>query len=258
MAANPSRKNIALLIDADNSPAAKIDFIITELATLGVVNIRRAYGNWKNPGLAGWEKVLHEFAIQPIQQFDLVKGKNATDIALVIDAMDILFSRNVDAFCLVSSDADFTPLVQRLRAEGKEVIGFGGQKAPEPFVNSCSRFLLLDEDKQAKENRRRRAADPVKLKGDTKLMATLRSAIEAVENDEGWAPLVAAGSHISNHSPIDHRNYGFKKLTDLFRAIDLFEVRETSNGAQHTVWVRNKKRGRKPGDATPAAETAGS
>ncbi len=179
-----------------------------------------------------------------------MKGKNATDIALVIDAMDILFTKNVDAFCLVSSDADFTPLVQRLRADGKEVFGFGGQKAPEPFVNSCSRFLLLDEDRQSKETRTQRATDPVKLKGDTKLMNTLRGAIEAVETetDDGWAPLGAVGTHISNHSPIDQRNYGFKKLSDLFRAIDLFEVRQSQNGAQTIVWVRNKKRPKKAPD----------
>lgn len=233
-----------MLIDADNSPAGKIDFIIGELATIGVVDIRRAYGNWKSTSLAGWEKILNEFAIQPIQQFDLVKGKNATDIALVIDAMDILFTKNVDAFCIVSSDADFTPLVQRLRADGKEVIGFGGQKSSEPFVKSCSRFLVLDDDKSSKENRTDRAADPIKLKSDTKLMNTLRVAIDAVgrENEDGWSMLGPVGTHISNHSPIDPRNYGLKKLSDLFRAIDLFEVRQTKSGTQTVVWVRNKKR----------------
>lgn len=114
-----SSNSIALLIDADNSPAAKIDFIFSELAEHGVVNIRRAYGNWKKPALSGWEKVLHQNSIQPIQNFDLVKGKNATDMSLVIDAMDILYTRSVSTFCLVSSDSDFTPLIQRLRADGK-------------------------------------------------------------------------------------------------------------------------------------------
>ncbi len=253
--ADPEKKNIALLIDADNAPAGKIDFIITELAKYGVVNIRRAYGNWKNQALVGWERVLHEYAIQPVQQFDLVKGKNATDMALLIDAMDILYTKNMEAFCLVSSDADFTPLVHRLRADGKEVIGFGGQKAPEPFVNSCSRFLYLDEDNRAKEVRMRRAADPVQLKSDTKLMNVLRGAIESLEDEEGWASLGAVGTHISNHSPIDPRNYGFKKLSDLFRKIDLFEVRETKNGAQTIVAVRNKKRPKRPA-AQPASEVS--
>ena len=128
-----SQNSIALLIDADNAPAAKIDFIISELAGHGVVSIRRAYGNWKKPTLAGWEKVFHEYAIQPMQAFDVVKGKNAADMALLIDAMDILYTKNVRTFCLVSSDCDFTPLIQRLRAEGKEVFGFGGVNTPEPF-----------------------------------------------------------------------------------------------------------------------------
>ncbi len=244
----PPKKSIALLIDADNSPSAKIDFIIAELATHGVVNIRRAYGNWKSPSLAGWEKVLHEYAIQPVQQFDLVKGKNATDMALLIEAMDILYTKQVDTFCLVTSDADFTPLVHRLRADGKEVIGFGGHKASIPFVNSCSKFLYLDEDKKAKEVRTNVVANTSKLKSDTKLMNILRNAVEAGETEDGWAPLWGVGSNISNQAPFDPRNYGFKKLSDLFKAVDLFEVKETKNGPQTIFWVRNKKRPRKPAD----------
>lgn len=124
------KERIALFIDADNAPAVKIDVILSELARYGVVNIRRAYGNWKSPNMQSWENVLHEFAIQPIQQFDLTKGKNATDIALVIDAMDVLYTREIDIICLVSSDCDFTPLVTRAKAEGKAVFGFGERKAP--------------------------------------------------------------------------------------------------------------------------------
>lgn len=248
------KNSIALLIDADNSPAAKIDFIIAELATYGVVNIRRAYGNWKNQSLSGWEKVLHEYAIQPIQQFDLVKGKNATDMALLIEAMDILYTKQVETFCLVSSDADFTPLVQRLRADGKAVIGFGGHKAPLPFVNSCSKFLYLDEDNKAKEVRTNVAANTNKLKSDTKLMNILRNAVEAGENEDAWAPMGGVGTNISNQVPaFDPRNYGFKKLSDLFKAIDLFEVRETKHGQQTIVWARNKKRLRKPAEPVVAA-----
>lgn len=247
------KKSIALLIDADNAPAAKIDFIIAELATYGVVNIRKAYGNWKSPSLSGWEKILHEYAIQPVQQFDLVKGKNATDMALLIDAMDILYTKQVDTFCLVSSDADFTPLVHRLRADGKEVIGFGGHKAPLPFVNSCSQFLYLDEDKKAKEVRTNVVANTNKLKSDTKLMNVLRNAVEAGETEEGWAPLWGVGSNISNQAPFDPRNYGFKKLSDLFKAIDLFEVKETKNGQQTIFWVRNKKRIKKPAEISPVS-----
>ena len=136
---------IALLIDADNSPAAKIGLILNELSTFGETSIRRAYGNWKKQELRGWEELLHEHAIRPMQQFDYSKGKNASDMAMVIDALDLLYSDRPEAFGIVSSDADFTPLVMYLRAKGAAVYGFGGQKTPEPFVNACSRFLYLDK-----------------------------------------------------------------------------------------------------------------
>ena len=230
-----SNEKIALFIDADNAPAAKIDVVLSELARYGVVNIRKAYGNWKNPSLKPWEDVLHEYAIQPIQQFDLTKGKNATDMALVIDVMDVLYTKKVDMICLVSSDCDFTPLVTRALSDGKFVIGFGERKAPIAFVNSCSRFLFLDQET---EQNIAVAKPPRSIKSDTKLINLLRQAIEAVEED-GWARLGAIGSHISNHASFDQRNYGFKKLSDLFMAIDLFEMKQT-NGSVY--WVRDKKK----------------
>ncbi|MEO5914092.1 MAG: NYN domain-containing protein [Luteolibacter sp.] len=245
-----STHSIALLIDADNAPAAKIDFIISELASHGVVNIRRAYGNWTKPTLAGWQKVLHENSIQPMQSFDLVKGKNATDMALLIDAMDILYTKNVTTFCLVSSDCDFTPLIQRLRADGKQVFGFGGQKTPKPFIASCSRFLYLEEsmktpapEKSGKAIARetKKPADPIgtsNLKGNTKLMNTLRSAVQASADDEGWAKLGPVGSRITNEGPFDHRTFGFDKLVDLFAAIDLFEVKRENHDTHTIVSVR--------------------
>jgi len=142
---------IALLIDADNSPASKIDVILAELAKVGVANIRRAYGNWKKDGLKGWEAVLHEYAIRPVQQFDYSKGKNATDMGMVIEAMDLLYTDQPDAFGIVSSDSDFTPLVMHLKAKGALVYGFGAKKTPMPFVNACSRFLYLENLGQAVE-----------------------------------------------------------------------------------------------------------
>ncbi len=226
---------IAVFIDADNAPAKKIDKILSELAKYGVVNIRKAYGNWTSPTLKSWEDVLHEFAIQPIQQFDLTKGKNATDMALVIDVMDVLYTKDIDVICLVSSDCDFTPLVTRALAEGKLVIGFGERKAPNAFVNSCSRFLYLDEETCD-------AAVPKpapSIKSDTKLIRLLRQAIESVEEDDGWACLGPVGNHISNHASFDPRNYGFKKLSELFKAIDLFEIKK-SNSQQ--LWVRDRRR----------------
>jgi uncharacterized protein (TIGR00288 family) len=230
------KEKIALFIDADNAPAAKIDIILSELARYGVVNIRKAYGNWKSPCIKPWEDVLHEYAIQPIQQFDLTKGKNATDIALVIDAMDILYTKDVDTICLVSSDCDFTPLVTRALADGKFVIGFGERKAPMAFVNSCSKFLYLDDlDVEEKPIQKHKPS----IKSDTKLMNMLRQAIEASVDDDGWANLSSSGNHISNHASFDQRNYGFKKISDIFAAIDLFEMKQT-NGS--VTWVRNKKR----------------
>lgn len=228
------KHKIAAFIDADNAPASKIDFILAELAKYGVVNIRKAYGNWTNSNLKGWTNLLHEFAIQPMQQFDLTKGKNATDIALVIDVMDVLYTKQVDIICLVSSDCDFTPLVTRILAEGKFVIGFGERKTPEAFVNACSRFLFVDE----KPAEQIQAETKVNLKGDSKLINLLRQAMEAVENDEGWSHLGALGSHIANHASFDSRNYGYKKLSDLLKAIDLFETKKVGNA----LFVRDKKK----------------
>jgi uncharacterized protein (TIGR00288 family) len=247
MNAAASQENIALLIDADNAPAAKIDFIIAELATYGVVNIRKAYGNWTKPGLAGWERALHEYAIQPVQQFDLIKGKNASDMALLIEAMDILYNKNVGTFCLVSSDCDFTPLVLRLRADGRQVIGFGGKKAAAAFVNSCTRFLYLDEDVPTKAAAVRDSKATVNtLKQDTKLINMLRNAVKAQAGEDGWASLGRVGNHISNQGSFDSRNYGFGKLSDLFKAIDLFEVKKEDGGASrisYSVRIRPKAGG---------------
>ena len=237
------KEKIAVFIDADNAPANKMDKVLSELARYGVVNIRKAYGNWKSAKLKAWEDILHDFAIQPIQQFDLTKGKNATDMALVIDVMDVLYTKNVDVICLVSSDCDFTPLVTRALADGKFVIGFGERKAPLAFVNSCSRFLYLDEPEALSVPVQKATSN---IKSNTKLINLLRQAIEAVEEEEGWAMLGPIGSHISNHASFDQRNYGFKKLSDLFMAIDLFEMRKT-NGS--VLWVRDKKRSKQSAKA---------
>lgn len=214
-------KNIALLIDADNSPAKAIQKIFSELARHGKVNIRRAYGNWTSSNLKGWEAVLHDHAIQPFQQYDLTKGKNATDIAIAIDAMDILYTKQVDTFCIVTSDCDFTPLATRIMSEGKSVIGFGERKTPSVFVNACSTFLYLDDEVEVKA-KKFNAKD---LRGDSKLMNLLRDAISGSENDDGWANLSKVGSHISNQASFDPRNYGYARLSDLIDAIGLFDIR---------------------------------
>ncbi|MBC9071456.1 NYN domain-containing protein [Thauera sp. CAU 1555] len=220
---------IALLIDADNCPAAKIEVILDELAKYGVTNVRRAYGNWKSTGLKSWEEVLHEFAIQPIQQFAYTKGKNATDSAMIIDAMDLLYTQKLDAFCIASSDSDFTPLVMRIRTNGLKVYGFGEKKTPMPFVNACSKFLYLEtlgaqprtEEEAAAANVQKKSAK--ELKGDARLVTLLRNSVEACLEEDGWASLSAVGSHITNQASFDQRNYGYKKLGDLIEATGLFE-----------------------------------
>ena len=242
-----TENRIALLIDADNCPAAKIEVILDELAKYGVTNIRRAYGNWKSHGLKSWEDVLHDYAIQPMQQFAYTKGKNATDAAMIIDAMDLLYTQKLDAFCLASSDSDFTPLVMRIRANGLKVYGFGDKKTPSPFVNACSRFLYLEnigtpqpvESETVEIDETPRPGK--ELRGDAKLVNLLRNAVGACDDDDGWAPLSAVGSHIGNQTSFDQRNFGYKKLSDLIEAIGLFETERRGNH----LYLRDKRGNRK-------------
>ena len=233
-----TNQKIALFIDADNAPANKFEDVLSEVAKYGVVTIRKAYGNWKSPTLKPWEDILHEYAIQPIQQYDLIKGKNASDIALVIDAMDVMYTKNIDVMCFVSSDCDFTPLVTRALAEGKVVLGFGERKTPSPFVNACSKFLFLDEDSKQNGDSQ---GKPKNIKSDTKLINLLRQAIEANEDENGWAALGPVGAHISNKTSFDSRNYGFKKLSSIFKAIDLFEIKRDADKSYIVRDARKKK-----------------
>jgi len=241
--AEPERR-IALLIDADNAPAAKIDVILAEVARHGVANVRRAYGNWKSPHLKSWEATLHEYAIRPIQQFAYSKGKNASDMAMVIDAMDLLYGGTLDAFAIVSSDADFTPLVMRILTEGMKVYGFGQQKTPAPFVNACSQFTYVEALGQASDEPDKsgdgglKAVDGKKLRGDARLVQMLRNAVDSASADDGWAHLGPVGSQIGNQASFDPRNYGYRKLSDLIEAIDLFEVKRQDK----VILVRDKRK----------------
>jgi uncharacterized protein (TIGR00288 family) len=232
------KQKIALFIDADNAPADKFEDVLSEVAKYGVVTIRKAYGNWKSPTLQSWENLLHEYAIQPVQQYDLTKGKNASDIALVIDAMDVMYTKNIDVMCFVSSDSDFTPMVTRALAEGKVVLGFGERKTPAPFVNACSKFLFLDEEQKQNGEEQSKTKN---LKSDTKLINLLRQAIEAHEDDDGWAALGPVGSHISNKTSFDSRNYGFRKLSSLIKSIDLFELKRGTGNSYLVRDIRKKK-----------------
>lgn len=235
---------IALLIDADNAPAVKIEAILGELSKHGAINVRRAYGNWKKPELKLWEERLHEFAIRPMQQFDYSKGKNASDMAMVIDAMELLYTDKPHAFGIVSSDADFTPLVMHLKSKGAIVFGFGQKKAPEPFQRACSTFLFVEnlgnDSVPVPENGMGlsivteevpEATHPIpthKLKMDTRLTNLLRGAVKAAAEEDGWAKLGPVGNHISNQASFDPRNYGYEKLGALFEAIQLFEIKRVN------------------------------
>ena len=235
-----SGSKVALFIDADNAPAKAIDAILTELAKYGSLAIRRAYGNWKNDNLKSWEALLFEKAIQPIQQYDITKGKNATDMAMTIDVMDIMHHGTIDTFCLVSSDCDFAPLATRIRAQGNTVIGFGERKTPPAFANVCNSFSYIDDEEA--QNNESQATGPIDgrtLKSDTTLMNLLRGAVETSENDEGWALLSTVGAHISNHTSFNVRNYGYKRLKDLFEAIDIFDITVADGG--HTL-VKDKRK----------------
>jgi uncharacterized protein (TIGR00288 family) len=240
-----SESKIALLIDADNAPASKIEAIVSEIAKYGVANIRKAYGNWKSSGLQAWEACLHEYAIRPVQQFDYTKGKNATDAAMIIDAMDLLYTQQLDAFAIVSSDCDFTPLVMRILTNGLKVYGFGEKKTPLPFVYACSTFLYLETiDQTVASEEDSKSPTSVKktgkeLKQDTKLMNLLRGAVSSTLDDDGWSNLAVLGGHIKNQASFDSRNYGYANLSGLFEAIDLFEVQRKNK----VVYVRNKRKG---------------
>jgi uncharacterized protein (TIGR00288 family) len=237
-----TEKRIALLIDADNAPASKIDVVLAEVARHGAANVRRAYGNWKSPHLKAWESVLHSYAIRPIQQFAYSSGKNASDMAMVIDAMDLLYARSLDAFAIVSSDADFTPLVMRILTDGLRVYGFGEKKTPEPFVNACSQFTYVErlgEPTAQAGEAAPRPSDPKQLRGDARLVRMLRSAVEAAEGDDGWAHLGQVGNQIGNQASFDPRNHGYRKLSDLIEATELFEIKR-----QNQVVLIRDRRGR--------------
>lgn len=223
-------KNIALLIDADNASHAGIDPVLTVLAELGQVNIRRAYGNWAKPALSKWNEITHRFGLQPMQQFDLTKGKNATDMAMTIDAVDLLYRGKVDGFGIMSSDSDFTPLVTRLRQDGLIVYGFGSTKAPEAFKTACTRYIDVDQlirTHEAEEDAPSGESHVI----DHEVIELLGDAWKASKrDDEGFARLQEVGQLAGNRSSFDVRNYGFKRLSDLVRAAsDNFKLERRDN-----------------------------
>lgn len=242
--ANGSDTNsaLAVLIDADNANPSIVEGLLAEVAKLGVASVKRIYGDWTTPNLASWKTVLLEFSILPIQQFRYTTGKNATDSAMIIDAMDLLYTGRFSGFCLVSSDSDFTRLASRIRESGKRVFGFGERKTPRAFVSACDRFIYTDvfvqrQDVVAAEDLNPRTSK--ELRCDTKLLNLLRSAIDAASDETGWAQLSPVGSYISKTAnDFDPRNYGFSKLNELITAIGLFEIERREN----RVYVRHTRK----------------
>ena len=229
------RKRIALLIDCDNVSHNSIEGVLEELAKYGMVNVRHAHGDWNNPSLSGWIDRLHPHAIRPMQQFAYTKGKNATDSAMIIDAMDLLYSNSVDAFALMTSDSDFTPLVLRILESGLPVYGFGEKKTPKPFVDACSPFIYTENLVSENEEKTDAPQQPVKkskkeLRKNTSLVRLLRTAVEQTSDDDGWAELGRVGHYISNNSSFSSINYGYKKLGDLIKASELFDIEMRRDG----------------------------
>jgi len=237
--------HIALFIDSDNISHNAIEGIINELSKHGVVSIRQAYGNWSKDELKSWEPRLLEYAIRPVQQFDYTKSKNATDILMTIDAIDLLHTKNVDAFAFATSDSDFTPVAMRVAAEGIKVFGFGEKKTPKPFMAACSEFIFTEplmeskDDKGVVKNKTSKRKSQKELRQDTWLVNLLRNAVEQTMDEDGWASLSDVGIYISNNSSFSPVSFGYKKLSNLIKETALFDIKV--NDWSHQMEIRDKR-----------------
>lgn len=238
--------NLAVLIDGDNIPSAHVKEMMEEIAKYGNPTIKRIYGDWTNPSLSKWKSMLLENAITPIQQYAYTQGKNATDSAMIIDAMDILYSEKVNGFCLVSSDSDFTKLATRLREAGMLVIGIGERKTPNPFIVACDKFVYIEilrgdsDKKEAVEKGKAKSRYDQLTPKDIRFIATT---ISDLSDEEGWAYLGDVGNLLQKKRPnFDSRNYGFEKLTPLLKSVDHFEIdqRDSPKSKYKIIYVRNK------------------
>lgn len=242
--------NLAVLIDGDNIPSAYVKEMMEEIAKYGNPTIKRIYGDWTKPHLVKWKNVLLQNAVTPIQQYGYTQGKNATDSAMIIDAMDILYSEKVQGFCLVSSDSDFTRLATRLREAGMNVIGIGEKKTPDPFIVACDRFIYIEilknqiKDNEPQSNKEKAAKKSDVDKITPKVLKLIASTISDVADEDGWAFLGDVGGLLQKKQPnFDSRNYGFQKLTPMIHSIDQFEIesRENQRGKYKLIYVRNKQ-----------------
>ncbi|MBF0585697.1 NYN domain-containing protein [Prosthecochloris sp. N3] len=242
-------ERIAVLIDADNTRPSIIDGLLAEIAKYGVASVRRIYGDWTSSMLKGWKEVLLEHSVQPIQQFGYTRGKNATDSAMIIDAMDLLYTGKFDAFCIVSSDSDFTRLASRIRESGLLVYGFGEKKTPAPFVSACDKFIYTEVlSARTSDNEAITRKSTAELRKDTRLVRLLRNAVDSSSDESGWAHLATVGSNIAKQSPeFDPRNYGYSKLGELVGATRLFDLEERKLGDGHSksIYLHDKREKRK-------------
>lgn len=238
---------LAVLIDGDNIPSKYIKEMMEEITKYGTPTIKRIYGDWTKPHLSKWKNILLENAITPIQQYGYTTGKNATDSAMIIDAMDILYSEKVNGFCLVSSDSDFTKLATRLREAGLVVYGIGEKKTPNPFIVACDKFIYIeilaleeDDNNDGKPKHKKSNIDKI----TPKVIRLLRNSVEDAADDDGWAFMGDVGSLILKKQPnFDSRNFGFEKLTPLFKSLPQFEIEQRdSSGRFKLIYVRNKKK----------------
>ena len=240
--------NIAVLIDGENIPSAHVQEMMEEIAKYGNPTIKRIYGDWTKPRLSKWKNVLLENAITPIQQYSYTTGKNASDSAMIIDAMDLLYSNKVNGFCLVSSDSDFTKLATRLREAGMQVIGIGEKKTPNPFIVACDKFIYIEI--LANKARKKESKDQQKENVDQitkKEIKLIQNSVSDLSDDDGWAFLGDVGGLIQKKQPnFDSRNYGFDKLTPLIKSIGLFDIeqRESTKSRYKLIYVRNNKNGK--------------
>ncbi|HIP36933.1 MAG TPA: NYN domain-containing protein [Crocinitomix sp.] len=237
---------LAVLIDGDNIPSAYVEEMMEEIAKYGNPTIKRIYGDWTKPHLNKWKKVLLDNAITPIQQYAYTTGKNATDSAMIIDAMDILYSNKVNGFCIVSSDSDFTRLATRLREAGMQVIGIGEKKTPTPFIATCDKFIYIEvlKNQSQQMDEKQIQSEQTVDKITPKLIKLIASTIDDLSDDDGWAFLGDVGSLLQKKQPnFDPRNYGFQKLTPIIKSIGRFEIdqRIGSKSKHKLIFVRNKK-----------------